>query len=126
MEDVPTHLGPILIQLILGVGFASFILVLAFLFRPISKKSNEVDTFECGVQYYGNARGIFNIKFYLVAVLFILFDIEVLFLYPYAVNLINFKEVGLSLFLLLEMGFFTFTLIIGLFYIWKKGALEWD
>ncbi|EMK01003.1 NADH-ubiquinone/plastoquinone oxidoreductase, chain 3 [Leptospira sp. B5-022] len=69
---------------------------------------------------------MFNIKFYLVAVLFILFDIEAIFLFPYAVNLKSFKEAGLGNFLLIEMFVFIFTLVVGLYYIRKKGALEWD
>ncbi|GBF49621.1 NADH dehydrogenase (ubiquinone) subunit A [Leptospira ryugenii] len=60
------------------------------------------------------------------AVLFILFDIEAVFLYPWAVNLLNFKNAGLGGFFLLEMFFFLLILVVGLYYIWKKGALEWD
>lgn len=71
-------------------------------------------------------QGIFNIKFYLVAVLFILFDIEAVFLYPWAVSLGKFKETGLGTFLLFEMFIFIGVLVVGLYYIWKKGALEWD
>lgn len=118
-------LGPIVVQLILGIGFATLILSLAFLVSP-KKKAPIHDTFECGVKYYGDARGIFNVKFYLVAVLFILFDIEAVFLYPWAVNLGKFAEAGLGGFILIEMFLFLFILVVGLYYIWKKGALEWD
>lgn len=117
--------GPIAVQLILALGFSILILTLAILISP-RKKSKPHDTFECGVPYYGDARGIFNIKFYLVAVLFILFDIEAVFLYPWAVSLGKFNEAGLGTFLMLEMFVFIFVLIVGLYYIWKKGALEWD
>lgn len=125
MGSTPEHLGPLLIQFLLGVGFSTLILTLAFLFNP-KKKSKIHDTFECGVPYYGDAKGLFNIKFYLVAVLFILFDIEAIFLFPYAVNLKSFQEAGLGNFLLIEMLVFIFTLVVGLYYIRKKGALEWD
>ncbi|TGK07910.1 NADH-quinone oxidoreductase subunit A [Leptospira semungkisensis] len=125
MGSSPEHLGPLLIQFLLGVGFSALILGLAFLLNP-KKRSKSHDTFECGVPYYGDAKGLFNIKFYLVAVLFILFDIEAIFLFPYAVNLRSFKEAGLGSFLLIEMFVFLFTLIVGLYYIRKKGALEWD
>lgn len=125
MGTAPESLGPILVQLLFAVGFATLILSLALLISP-KKKSKPHDTFECGVTYYGDARGIFNIKFYLVAVLFILFDIEAVFLYPWAVNLGKFKEAGLGNFIMIEMFLFIFILVVGLYYIWKKGALEWD
>lgn len=125
MGLAPENLGPILIQLIFGLGFAVLILSLALIISP-KKRSKPHDTFECGVTYFGDARGIFNIKFYLVAVLFILFDIEAVFLYPWAVNLIKFKEAGLGGFIMLEMLLFILILVVGLYYIWKKGALEWD
>ncbi|MCC6275735.1 MAG: NADH-quinone oxidoreductase subunit A [Leptospiraceae bacterium] len=125
MGIAPENLGPVVIQLILGVGFAALILTVAFLIKPL-KKSKTHDAFECGVEHYGDARGLFNIKFYLVAVLFILFDIEAVFLYPWAVNLIGFQEAGMGGFLLIEMFLFILILIVGLYYVWKKGALEWD
>ncbi|NBU97159.1 MAG: NADH-quinone oxidoreductase subunit A [Spirochaetia bacterium] len=125
MGITPDGLGPIVVQLILALGFSVLILSLALLISP-RKKSKTHGTFECGVPFYGDARGIFNIKFYLVAVLFILFDIEAVFLYPWAVSLINFKNAGLGSFLLLEMFTFIGILVVGLYYIWKKGALEWD
>jgi NADH-quinone oxidoreductase subunit A len=125
MGIAPDHFGPLLLQLFLGIGFSSVILGLAFLLNP-KKKSKPQDTFECGVEYYGDARSLFNIKFYLVAVLFILFDIEAVFLFPWAVNLLSFKEAGIGTFLFLEMVVFLGILGVGLHYIWKKGALEWD
>ncbi len=125
MGIAPENLGPIAIQLLLGVGFATLILSVAFLIKPF-KRSKKHDAFECGVEHYGDARGLFNIKFYLVAVLFILFDIEAVFLYPWAVNLISFQEAGLGGFLLIEMFLFILILVVGLYYVWKKGALEWD
>jgi NADH-quinone oxidoreductase subunit A len=125
MGLVPDGLGPVVVQLILAVGFAALILTLALLISP-RKRSKPHDTFECGVPYFGDARGIFNIKFYLVAVLFILFDIEAVFLYPWAVSLGKFNEAGLGIFLMIEMFVFIFILVVGLYYVWKKGALEWD
>jgi NADH-quinone oxidoreductase subunit A len=125
MGLVPDGLGPVVVQLILAVGFAALILTLALLISP-RKRSKPHDTFECGVPYFGDARGIFNIKFYLVAVLFILFDIEAVFLYPWAVSLGKFNEAGLGTFLMIEMFVFIFILVVGLYYVWKKGALEWD
>ncbi|WCL48199.1 NADH-quinone oxidoreductase subunit A [Leptospira sp. GIMC2001] len=125
MGTAPETFAPIAIQLLLGIGFSAIILVLAFILNP-RKSSKPADTFECGVEYYGDARSLFNIKFYMVAVLFILFDIEAVFLFPWAVNLISFKQAGLGTFLFLEMIVFLAVLIVGLYYVWKKGALEWD
>jgi NADH-quinone oxidoreductase subunit A len=125
MGLAPEGLGPIVVQLVLALGFSALILTLALLISP-RKRSKPHDTFECGVQYFGDARGVFNIKFYLVAVLFILFDIEAVFLYPWAVSLAKFNEAGLGTFLMIEMFVFIFILVVGLYYIWKKGALEWD
>jgi NADH-quinone oxidoreductase subunit A len=121
----PDNFGPIVIQILLGIGFAVLVLSLAFLLNP-KKKSKPHDAFECGVTYYGDARGTFHVKFYLIAVLFILFDIEAVFLYPWAVNLSKFQEAGLAGFIMFEMFLFILILAIGLYYIWKKGALEWE
>ncbi|MCZ8237146.1 MAG: NADH-quinone oxidoreductase subunit A [Leptospiraceae bacterium] len=125
MGIAPDSFAPIALQLILGIGFSAIILILAFIIQP-KKKTKPQDTFECGVEYYGDARSLFNIKFYMVAVLFILFDIEAVFLFPWAVNLLNFKEAGLAIFIFVEMLVFLLILVIGLYYVWKKGALEWD
>lgn len=125
MGIAPDSFAPIALQLILGIGFSAVILILAFIIQP-KKKTKPQDTFECGVEYYGDARSLFNIKFYMVAVLFILFDIEAVFLFPWAVNLLNFKSAGLAAFIFIEMLVFLLVLVIGLYYVWKKGALEWD
>lgn len=125
MGQAPDSFAPILLQLLLGIGFSALILALAFALNP-KKKSKPQDTFECGVEYYGDARGLFNVKFYRVAILFIIFDIEAVFLFPWAVNLIGFKEAGLGYFFLFSMFVFFLILIIGLYYEYKKGGLEWD
>jgi NADH-quinone oxidoreductase subunit A len=77
--------------------------------------------YECGMDPFGEARARFSIKFYLVAVLFIIFDIEAVFLYPWAVI---FRE--LKIFGLMEMAVFIAILLVGFVYVWKKGALEWE
>jgi NADH-quinone oxidoreductase subunit A len=88
---------------------------------PKRKSKIKLDVFECGIESQGNARIPFSIKYFLVALLFVLFDVEVIFMYPWAVN---FKELGLQG--LLEMLFFMILLLIGFFYIIKKGALKCD
>jgi NADH-quinone oxidoreductase subunit A len=125
MGVAPDSLAPVGFQLLLALGFSAVILTLAFIINP-KKKTKPQDTFECGVPYYGDARDLFNIKFYLIAVLFILFDIEAVFLYPFAVNLTTFQLAGMGGFVLLEMFVFIAILALGLYYIIKKGALEWD
>ena len=86
--------------------------------RPTEEKSS---TYESGMEPVRNARERFSIKFYMIAVLFILFDIEVVFLYPWAVS---FRQLGLGGFV--TMVVFILVLMIGYFYVWRKGALEWD
>jgi NADH-quinone oxidoreductase subunit A len=79
------------------------------------------EAFECGIESVGNARSPFSIKYFLVAILFVLFDVEVIFMYPWAVN---FRELGL--FGLLEMFAFMGLMIVGLIYIIRRGALNWE
>ena len=119
---------PLLVQLLFGIGFAGLILGLAHWISPqLKKKSNQrPDTFECGVPYVGDAKGVFNVKFYMVAVLFVLFDIEAVFLFPWAVSFKTFKEIGMGGFILLEMFLFLAILLIGYFYILRKGGLDWE
>ena len=79
------------------------------------------DAFECGIEAKGNARAPFNIKYFLVAILFVLFDVEVIFMYPWAVN---FKDLGTTGFI--EMTVFVGLLLVGFFYLKRKGALHWE
>jgi len=112
---------PILMMLILGVGFAAFTLLAShFLGRRVHDRAKSL-AYECGITPVGTARERFHTRFYLVAMLFIVFDIETVFLYPWA---IVFKQLGL--FGLVEMAVFIAILLIGFAYVWGKGALEWD
>ncbi len=88
---------------------------------PKRKSKTKLDPFECGIESQGNARVPFNIKYFLVAILFVLFDVEVIFMYMWAVN---FKDLGLTGFV--EMLVFIGLLLIGFFYLIKKGALNWE
>ena len=119
---------PLILQFAFGVGFAFLVITLAHIIRPRLRKKAEFnpDTFECGVPYVGDAKGIFNVKFYMVAVLFIIFDIEAVFLFPWAVSFSFFKQMGLATFILVEMFVFLLILILGYFYILKKGGLDWE
>lgn len=123
-----TSYWPILVQFLFGAGFAALILTLAHVIKPKTAKKADPhpDTFECGIPYVGDARGSFHVKFYLVAMIFIIFDVEAVFLFPWAVSFLNFKEMGAGLFILAEMFIFLLILLIGYFYIIRKGALDWE
>lgn len=117
----PEDYIPIAIQTIIAVGFVAIGLGAAAWLGP--KRSGRVknENFECGIEQEGNARSPFSVKYFLIAILFVLFDVEIIFLYPWAVN---FKELGIVGFV--EMVLFIFFVVAGLFYVIRKGALEWD
>ncbi|MGI8951435.1 MAG: NADH-quinone oxidoreductase subunit A [Chitinophagaceae bacterium] len=112
---------PIGLQIIFASGFVLTMIVLSSLLGPKRKTTDKLENFSSGIESHGNARQPMAIKYFLVAILFVLFDVEVIFFYPYAVN---FKELGWSGFgeILLFVAFF----LIGFFYIIKKGALTWE
>ena len=112
---------PILIQFLVALGFVATTMVATHMLGPKRKSKIKLDVFECGIEPQGNARIPFSIKYFLVAILFVLFDVEVIFMYPWAVN---FKELGVQG--LLEMLFFMTLFLVGFFYIIKKGALKWE
>lgn len=119
-QGITTYL-PVLIMMLISVGFIATTMVATHLLGPNKKSKIKLDAFECGIESQGNARTPFSIKYFLVAVLFVLFDVEVIFMYPWAVN---FKKLGL--FGLAEMFTFIAIFLIGFFYIVRKGALDWD
>jgi len=112
---------PILILVVLAALFAGGSIVLSALLGPRRPNAEKLSPYECGVEPVGTARDRFSVKFYLVAMLFIVFDMEIVFLYPWAVV---YKQ--LKLFGLVSMGTFLLILLVGYFYVWKKGGLEWD
>ncbi len=112
---------PIAIMFVVAAGFIGTTMVATHLLGPKRKTKIKLESFESGIQPRGNARIPFNIKYFLVAILFVLFDVEVIFMYPWAVN---FKDLGITGFI--EMVLFILTLLIGFFYIIKKGALDWE
>jgi NADH-quinone oxidoreductase subunit A len=116
---------PIGMQLLVALGFVLFAILASWLLGPKVNTKNKLDVFESGIDAVGNARMQFSIKYFLVATLFVLFDVEVIFLYPWAVNFKDFAaEMGINGFL--EMLLFMSTLVIGFIYVIKKGALGWD
>ncbi|MFN8275864.1 MAG: NADH-quinone oxidoreductase subunit A [Chitinophagales bacterium] len=121
MENTQLNFIPILMQTAFAAAFVAAMIGLSHIVGPRRKSLKKDENFECGIQSYGNARIPFSVKYFLVAILFVLFDIEVIFLYPWAVN---FKALGFAG--LWKMFLFMGTLLIGFFYIIKKGALEWE
>ena len=119
-QGLTTYL-PVLIMMLVSLGFIVTTMVATHILGPHKKSKVKSQAFECGIESQGNARTPFSIKYFLVAVLFVLFDVEVIFMYPWAVN---FKELGVAGFI--EMVLFIATLLIGFFYILKKGALNWE
>ena len=112
---------PVLMFLLIAIAFAVGTIVVSSLIVPMRRNAAKDQAYECGVDPVGDARGRFTIKFYLVAVLFILFDIEAVFLYPWAVT---FRQLGL--YGLVEMAVFILILFVGYVYLLKKRALEWE
>lgn len=119
-SDASSYL-PVAIQVIIAVGLVAFLMFMTHLLGPKRKTSDKLQTFASGIETHGDARQPMAIKYFLTAILFVLFDVEVIFFYPYAVN---FKELGWSGFgaVLLFVGFF----LCGFIYIIKKGALKWE
>ncbi len=112
---------PIFIFFIVAVGFALFVLIASALIGKRKITPQKMIAYECGMDPIGEARNPFSVKFYIIAMLFILFDIEAVFLYPWAVI---FKD--LRIFGLVEMAVFIAILLVGFIYVWKKGASEWE
>ncbi|MDQ5929041.1 MAG: NADH-quinone oxidoreductase subunit [Bacteroidota bacterium] len=112
---------PIFMQCLLAVGFVVLTIIGSGKLGPKRRSEAKDRNFECGIESVGNARIPFSVKYFLVAILFVLFDVEVIFLYPWA---INFKELGIEG--LLKMIVFMLLLLVGFFYIIKKKALEWE
>lgn len=119
--STPVDFLPIALMFIVALGFVVGTLFITHKLGPQRKSKIKTDTFECGIEVQGNARIPFSIKYFLVAILFVLFDVEVIFMYPWAVN---FKELGLVGFV--EMLTFVAFLLVGFYYIIKKGALKWE
>jgi NADH-quinone oxidoreductase subunit A len=117
----PVSYFPIVLQLLVAMGFTAFMIVVTHLLGPKRKTSDKLINFESGIASVGNARQPMAIKYFLVAILFVLFDVEVIFFYPYAVN---FKSLGWEGFLAVLM--FVAFFLCGFIYILRKGALKWE
>ncbi len=112
--------GTIFIFILMGIVLVYVPLLIQKLVAPSNPNPDKLATYECGEESEGSAWVQFNIRFYVIALIFLIFDVEVVFLFPWAVV---FTELGMLAFV--EMGIFLFILIIGLAYVWKKGDLDW-
>ncbi|MBL7811264.1 MAG: NADH-quinone oxidoreductase subunit A [Bacteroidetes bacterium] len=112
---------PILLQILVAVGFVVLALFLSSKLGPSRKTVQKDENFECGIESQGNARYPISVKYFLTAILFVLFDVEVIFFYPYAVN---FKDMGMEGFIAVVT--FVAIFLAGFIYVWRKGAFEWD
>jgi NADH-quinone oxidoreductase subunit A len=121
MQSTQIDYLPILMQAGLAIGFVVATIIGSSFLGPKRYSKNKGKNFECGIESVGNARIPFSVKYFLVAILFVLFDVEVIFLYPWAVN---FKELGADG--MIKMVIFMLLLLVGFFYIIKKKALEWE
>jgi len=119
--SIPANYFPIIIQAGLVAGFVLLVLFASHFLGPKRSSYRKDISFECGVESQGNARFPVSIKYFMTAILFVLFDVEVIFFYPYAVN---FREMGVQGFLAVLI--FVSVFMLGFFYLLKKGAFEWD
>lgn len=119
--DSPIDYLPIAIMLIIAIGFAVVSLWATHVLGPKRRTRIKLESFECGIETQGNARVPFSIKYFLVAILFVLFDVEVIFMYPWAAN---FKELGLLG--IIEVFSFIALLLVGFYYMLAKKALRWE
>ena len=117
---MPAEYLPLLILILLAAVFAVIALAVPAVLGPHRPTKARLEPYESGMLPYSDARRRFPVQYYVIAVLFILFDIEVIFLYPWAVMLRQLKLFGL-----IEMGVFLVILLVGYFYVWRKGALDW-
>jgi NADH-quinone oxidoreductase subunit A len=119
--NTPTDYLPIVLMFLVALGFVVTTMVATHLLGPKRKTKIKLDSFECGIESHGNARLPFSIKYFLVAILFVLFDVEVIFMYPWAVN---YRELGMLG--VIEVFTFVALLLVGFYYMLSKKALKWE
>ena len=112
---------PVLIFLAVAGGIGLLLLALGYVFAPRRPDPEKDSSYECGFEAFEDTRMKFDVRYYLVAILFIVFDLEIAFLFPWAVALDRIGLIGIA-----AMGVFLLVLVVGFIYEWKKGALEWD
>jgi len=115
---------PVLVMLCLGLGLGTVILIASSLIGPNKPNRRKNEPFECGVPPHGDTQHRFSVRFYLVAILFLLFDVEAIFFFPFGVVFREYLAANAAIFW--TMGTFVGVLLIGYFYVLRRGALEWD
>ena len=116
-----TEFGKVLLFLIVGAMFVASGLITSWILRPNRPYPAKLASYECGEEPVGNARARFNIRFYVIALIFLIFEVEVVFLFPWA---LVYRDLGLFAFI--EMAVFLAILLVGFAYVWVKGDLDWD
>jgi len=116
-----TRYFPILLFIVVALGFGVAVLLLSYLVQPKYPEPEKLSTYECGSEPFSDARMPFPVRYYIFAMLFVIFDIEVIFLYPWAVVFTKIELIGL-----IEMLVFIGLFLVAYVYAWRKGALEWD
>ena len=111
----------IILFLVIALGLSTAFIVLNFILSPQNPDPEKLSAYECGFEPFDDSRMEFDVRFYLVAILFIIFDLEIAFLFPWAISLGNIGVIGFF-----SMMIFLFILTIGFIYEWKKGALDWE
>ena len=112
---------PVFLFILVAAGFAVFTILASKLVHAEKPNSVKLEPYECGIEATGDARGRYSIRYYLIAMLFVIFDVETVFMFPWAVSLDR-----LAVFGLIEMLVFLFIMVVGYFYAWKTGALDWQ
>jgi len=121
IEDFLKDYLSIIIFLFVALGLSIGFVLLNFLFSPKNPDPEKLSAYECGFEAFSDSRMEFDVRFYLVAILFIIFDLEIAFLFPWAISLGNLGILGFT-----SMMIFLFILTVGFIYEWKKGALDWE
>ena len=117
---MPDAYVPIFLFILVAIGFAIFTLMVSQLVNASRYNKVKLEPYECGIEPLTDARDRYSVRYYLIAMLFVIFDVETVFMFPWAVIMGE-----LPLFLLIEMLVFLFILVVGYVYAWRKGALEW-
>ncbi len=120
-DYIPQDYQPLLFQLVLALGFIIFTILITHVLGPRLKNAAKDAPFECGIESVGDARAPLAVRYFLIAILFVLFDVEIIFMYPWAVNFLKLGWFGF-----VEMLFFVTFLMAGFYYIIRKGVLNWE
>jgi NADH-quinone oxidoreductase subunit A len=120
IEFLQNHIG-IFLQAMVAVVFVVTVMILTHIIGPRRRTARKLENFECGIEVHGDARMPFSVKYFLTAILFVLFDVEIIFFYPWAINFKDLATLGFF-----KMIIFMAPLLFGFYYIIRKGALKWE